>query len=153
SEKKITHSLLSSPSSPIVVATVVVDLTHPCPQLQKITHISPIVHCCRRVCFDLTHHHHHLRCVCFPAPIFSFATEKVLDTKSLPKLLEVIDSGGKLQIQDSSLMINEIGDFSSVECDLESTRRVLQATMLKQLEISEAIENLQQSKLRVSDPL
>ncbi|GAB2288702.1 hypothetical protein Dimus_023017 [Dionaea muscipula] len=54
---------------------------------------------------------------------------------------------GVQRSSDSSFMINEIGDFSSVECDLESTRRVLQATMLKQLEISKARENLQQSKL------
>ncbi|GAB2279782.1 hypothetical protein Dimus_014421 [Dionaea muscipula] len=52
-----------------------------------------------------------------------------------------------IPLEKETMLQESLHRIRSVECDLESTRRVLQATMVKQLEISEAIENLQQSKL------
>ncbi|GAB4849830.1 Phosphatidylinositol/phosphatidylcholine transfer protein sfh13 [Ancistrocladus abbreviatus] len=49
--------------------------------------------------------------------------------------------------QEKEKMLQESLDrIKSVECDLQKTKRVLHATMMKQVEISELLESLQQSK-------
>lgn len=54
----------------------------------------------------------------------------------------------EIPLDKEHLLLESWGRIKSVECDLERTKKVLQATLMKQLEIAESLEAVQESNLR-----
>ncbi|KAK9268835.1 hypothetical protein L1049_000599 [Liquidambar formosana] len=57
-----------------------------------------------------------------------------------------------IPLEKEQMLLESMNRIKSVECDLEKTKRVLHATVMKQLEIAELLENIRESKFRVSHP-
>ncbi|KAG4940953.1 hypothetical protein JHK87_044824 [Glycine soja] len=55
-----------------------------------------------------------------------------------------------IPLEKEHMLTNSLDRIKSVEFDLEKTKRVLHATVMKQLEIAELLENLQASKSQVN---
>ncbi|KAF8414324.1 hypothetical protein HHK36_002325 [Tetracentron sinense] len=55
-----------------------------------------------------------------------------------------------IPLEKEQMLQESLDRIKSVEGDLEKTKRVLHATVMKQLEISELLESVQESKFRVS---
>ncbi|GAU48383.1 hypothetical protein TSUD_118090 [Trifolium subterraneum] len=89
---------------------------------------------------------------------------QILDSKSLHKLQEVIDSRYASEpssycivgthsfqiLEKEQVLMDSLDRIKSVEFDLEKTKWVLHAVVMKQLEITDLLENMQQSRCRVS---
>ncbi|KAK2971939.1 hypothetical protein RJ640_004959, partial [Escallonia rubra] len=67
----------------------------------------------------------------------------------LEKLLEELNNKpAEIPVEKEQMLQHSLDRIKSVEFDLEKTKRVLHATVVKQLQISELIDNLQESKFR-----
>ncbi|KAF7831224.1 phosphatidylinositol/phosphatidylcholine transfer protein SFH13 [Senna tora] len=67
----------------------------------------------------------------------------------LEKALEELShKPADIPLEKEQILMESLDRIKSVEFDLEKTKRVLHATVMKQLEISELLENLQKSKCR-----
>ncbi|KAK4278211.1 hypothetical protein QN277_016087 [Acacia crassicarpa] len=53
-----------------------------------------------------------------------------------------------MPLEKEEMLMESLDRIKSVEFDLDKTKRLLQATMMKQLEISELLDNLRESKCR-----
>ncbi|XP_059666591.1 phosphatidylinositol/phosphatidylcholine transfer protein SFH13-like isoform X2 [Cornus florida] len=89
-----------------------------------------------------------------PAP----AAEVVSEDRILPclqrvqrleTLMKELDKKpAEIPLEKEQMLLQSLDRIKSVEYDLEKTKSVLHATMVKQLEITELLENLQESKFR-----
>ncbi|GFS31691.1 Sec14p-like phosphatidylinositol transfer family protein [Actinidia rufa] len=69
----------------------------------------------------------------------------------LEKLLEELNKKpSEIPLEKEQMLNQSLERIKSVELDLDKTKRVLHATVVKQLEIVQLLENLQQSKFHVS---
>ncbi|KAL6999036.1 hypothetical protein U1Q18_000203 [Sarracenia purpurea var. burkii] len=69
--------------------------------------------------------------------------------KKLEKLLEELNNKpAEIPLEKDLMLHQSLDRIKSVELDLEKTRRALHATVMKQLEIAQLLENLQQSKFQ-----
>ncbi|MCH92607.1 SEC14 cytosolic factor, partial [Trifolium medium] len=53
-----------------------------------------------------------------------------------------------MPLEKEQMLMDSLDRIKSVEFDLEKTKRVLHAAVMKQLEITDLLENMQQSKYR-----
>ncbi|PNX81741.1 sec14p-like phosphatidylinositol transfer family protein [Trifolium pratense] len=53
-----------------------------------------------------------------------------------------------MPLEKEQMLMDSLDRIKSVEFDLERTKRVLHAAVMKQLEITDLLENMQQSKFR-----
>lgn len=61
---------------------------------------------------------------------------------------EICNKPAGIPLEKEQMLQESMDRIKSVECDLEKTKRVLHATVMKQLEISELLDNLRESKFR-----
>uniref|UniRef100_A0A5B6ZXC4 Putative phosphatidylinositol/phosphatidylcholine transfer protein SFH13 n=1 Tax=Davidia involucrata TaxID=16924 RepID=A0A5B6ZXC4_DAVIN len=65
------------------------------------------------------------------------------------KLLEELNNKpAEIPLEKEQMLHQSLDRIKSIEFDLEKTKRVLHATVMKQLEITELLDNLQESKCR-----
>ncbi|KAF6145962.1 hypothetical protein GIB67_033321 [Kingdonia uniflora] len=71
--------------------------------------------------------------------------------QKLESLLEELNTKpAEIPLEKDQMLVESLDRIKSVEFDLEKTKRVLHATVMKQVEIAELIESLRESKFRVS---
>ncbi|KAL6313880.1 hypothetical protein AAG906_010299 [Vitis piasezkii] len=64
------------------------------------------------------------------------------------KFEELRNKPAEIPFEKEQILLESLDRIKSVEFDLEKTKRVLHATVMKELEIAELLENLRQSKFR-----
>ncbi|KAA8523495.1 hypothetical protein F0562_009918 [Nyssa sinensis] len=63
-------------------------------------------------------------------------------------LEELSKKPAEIPLEKDQMLLQSLDRIKSIEFDLEKTKRVLHATVMKQLEITELLEKLQESKFR-----
>ncbi|KAL3637572.1 Phosphatidylinositol/phosphatidylcholine transfer protein sfh13 [Castilleja foliolosa] len=72
--------------------------------------------------------------------------------RKLESLLEEFDKKtAKIPVDKEQLLHQSLDRIKSVEFDLEKTKRALNSTVMKQLEITELLENIQESKFHTTE--
>ncbi|XP_022753897.1 phosphatidylinositol/phosphatidylcholine transfer protein SFH13-like isoform X2 [Durio zibethinus] len=66
---------------------------------------------------------------------------------------ELSNKPAGIPIEKEKMLMESLDRIKSVEFDLEKTKRILHATVMKQLEIAELLENIRESRRRVSSIL